>query len=190
MPSLGIAPVPGGAPAIWSCGCRDGTGFMRLSGGGGVYLFWRLGFRQSSFSHITRVFPAPRPYASARPLVSWVEVGCQARCRPFGWSFSRQPPPEPAVRVSPPRAQISGGSRLVTVTFGVGCGGYGGRVRVDLVEEQFQGAGDAGRGGALEGDGDCGGGVGDGAGQAADDGLAGDGAVFVVVAEVGVEVAR
>jgi len=42
---------------------------------------------------------------------------------------------------------------------------------------------------ALEGDGDRGGGAGDGAGQAADDGLAGDGAVFVVVAEVGVEVA-
>src|ERR1035441_8694222 len=73
---------------------------------------------------------------------------------------------------------------------GTGVAVYGGRVRVDLVEEQFQGAGDAGRGGALEGDGDCGGGVGDGAGQAADDGLAGDGAVFVVVAEVGVEVAR
>ena len=71
MPSLGIAPVPGGAPAIWSCGCRAGAGFMRLSGEGGVYPFWRLGFRQCSFSHITRVFPAPRPYASARPLVSW-----------------------------------------------------------------------------------------------------------------------
>ena len=45
-------------------------------------------------------------------------------------------------------------------------------------------------GGLLEGDGDRGGGAGDGAGQAADDGLAGDGAVFVVVAQVGVEVAR
>ena len=33
-------------------------------------------------------------------------------------------------------------------------------------------------------------GVGDGPGQAADDGLAGDGAVFVVIAQVGVEVAR
>ena len=39
-------------------------------------------------------------------------------------------------------------------------------------------------------DGDRGGGPGDGAGQAADDGLAGDGAVLVVVTEVGVEVAR
>ena len=44
---------------------------MRLSGGGGVYPFWRLGFRQFSFGHITRVFPALRPYASARPLVCW-----------------------------------------------------------------------------------------------------------------------
>jgi hypothetical protein len=42
--------------------------------------------------------------------------------------------------------------------------------------------------GLLEGDGDRAGGTGDGVGQAADDGLAGDGAVFVVVAEVGVEV--
>ena len=64
---------------------------------------------------------------------------------------------------------------------GAGVAGHGGRVRVDLVEEQFQGAGDAGRGGLLEGDGDRGGGEGDGAGEAADDGLAGDGAVFVVV---------
>src|ERR1039458_8362136 len=67
---------------------------------------------------------------------------------------------------------------------GAGVAGHGGRVGVDLVEEQFQGAGDAGRGGLLEGDGDRGGGEGDGSGQAADDGLAGDGAVFVVVTQV------
>jgi hypothetical protein len=42
-----------------------------LSGGGKVYPGWRLGFRQSSFSHIARVPSARRPYASARPLVSW-----------------------------------------------------------------------------------------------------------------------
>src|ERR1035441_4923499 len=72
---------------------------------------------------------------------------------------------------------------------GAGVAGHGGRVGVDLVEEQFQGAGDAGRGGLLEGDGDRGGGEGDGAGQAADDGLAGDGAVFVVVTQVVVELA-
>jgi hypothetical protein len=61
---------------------------------------------------------------------------------------------------------------------------------VDLVEEQGQGAGDAGRAGGFESDGDPGGGAGDGAGQAADDGLAGDGPVFVVVMQVGVEVVR
>src|ERR1017187_3157592 len=71
---------------------------------------------------------------------------------------------------------------------GAGVAGHGGRVGVDLVEEQFQGAG-AGRGGLLEGDGDRGGGEGDGSGQAADDGLAGDSAGFVVVTQGVVELA-
>ncbi len=53
---------------------------------------------------------------------------------------------------------------------------------VDLVDEQGQGAGDAGCVGLLEFDGDGLLSVGDSAGQAADDGLAGDGPVFVVVA--------
>ena len=39
--------------------------------GARIYPGWRLGFRQSSFSHIARVPSARRPYASARPLVSW-----------------------------------------------------------------------------------------------------------------------
>src|ERR1035441_490107 len=100
---------------------------------------------------------------------------------------------------------------------GAGVAGHGGRVVVDLVEEQPQGLGDGGgagggegdgdRGGGggdgfgeglgdgqvagvVEGDGDRGGGVGDGSGEAPDDGLAGDGAVFVVVLQVGVEVNR
>src|ERR1039457_4832503 len=47
--------------------------------------------------------------------------------------------------------------------------------------------GAAGGPGGVELDGDRGGGPGDGAGHAADDGLAGDSAVLVVVAEVGVE---
>src|SRR5215831_15915770 len=38
---------------------------------GTSYPFRRLGFRQSSFRHITRIFPARRPYAWARPPVSW-----------------------------------------------------------------------------------------------------------------------
>ena len=57
----------------------------------------------------------------------------------------------------------------------------------DLVDEQREGACDAGAAGGLEGDGDGGGGEVDGVGEAADDGLAGDGAVFVVVAQAGVE---
>ena len=68
--------------------------------------------------------------------------------------------------------------------------GHGGRGGVDLLDEQGQGAGDAGGAGLLEVDGDRGGGPGDGAGQAADDALAGDGAVFVLVAQVGVELVR
>ena len=38
-----------------------------------VYLctFWRLGFRQSSFRHITRAPQRLAPYAWARPLLSW-----------------------------------------------------------------------------------------------------------------------
>jgi hypothetical protein len=66
------------SPRHWRCartqrhaGAVPGTGFMRLSGGGKVYPGWRLGFRQSGFSHIARVPSARRPYASARPLVSW-----------------------------------------------------------------------------------------------------------------------
>ena len=66
------------SPRHWRCartqrhaGAVPGTGFMRLSGGAKVYPGWRLGFRQSGFSHIARVPSARRPYASARPLVSW-----------------------------------------------------------------------------------------------------------------------
>ena len=95
------------------------------------------------------------------------------------------------------RAQISGkgcapglnaGSRGELVGDGAAVAGHGGRGGVDLLDQQGQGAGDAGGGGPFEADGDRGGGAGDGAGQAADDGFAGDGAVFVVVAQVGVEV--
>jgi len=78
-------------------------------------------------------------------------------------------------------------ARSELVGDGPGVAGYLRRNGVDLVGEQGQGAGDAGLGGLLEGDGDRFGGEGDGAGGAADDGLAGDGAVFVVVAQVGVE---
>jgi hypothetical protein len=36
-----------------------------------IFTCWRLGFRQSSFSHITRVPQRAVPYAWARPLLSW-----------------------------------------------------------------------------------------------------------------------
>src|SRR5437773_9442374 len=73
---------------------------------------------------------------------------------------------------------------------GPGVAGHGGRVLVDLVEEEPQGAGDGAGAGLVEGDGDVGRRAGDGPGESADYGLAGDGAVFVVVTEVGVEVVR
>ena len=38
---------------------------------GTSYPFWRLGFRQSSFRHITRISRRAAPYAWARPPVSW-----------------------------------------------------------------------------------------------------------------------
>lgn len=65
-----------------------------------------------------------------------------------------------------------------------GDGGWG---LVEVVQEVGQGSGDVGLVGSFEGDGDGGGGVGDGAGESSDDGFAGDGAVFVVVAQVGVQ---
>src|SRR5260370_3928896 len=70
---------------------------------------------------------------------------------------------------------------------GAAVAGQGGRGGVDLLNQQGEGAGNEGGGGAFEVDGDRGGGEGDGSGEAADDGFAGDGAIFVVVAQVGVE---
>ena len=63
--------------------------------------------------------------------------------------------------------------------------GDGGWSLVEVTQEVGQGSGDVGLVGSFEGDGDGGGGVGDGAAEPSDDGFAGDGAVFVVVAEVG-----
>src|SRR6266852_5722120 len=83
---------------------------------------------------------------------------------------------------------MSGAGELVGD--GPAVAGHGGRVLVDLVEEEPQGAGDGPGAGLVEGDGDGVRGAGDDTREAADDGLAGDGAVFVVVAEVGVEAVR
>src|ERR1035441_1414227 len=65
--------------------------------------------------------------------------------------------------------------------------GDGGRGVVDLVDEQGEGAGDAGVSWRFGGEVDGGGGEGNCAGQPADDAFPGEGAVFVVVAQVGVE---
>src|SRR5712692_6439429 len=73
------------------------------------------------------------------------------------------------------RLGLNAGSRGELVGDGAGVARHGGRGGVDLVDEQGQGAGDAGGAGLFEPDGDGVGGPGDGAG-------------FVVVAQVGVEV--
>jgi len=65
-----------------------------------------------------------------------------------------------------------------------GDGGWG---LVEVVQELGQGLGEVGSAGSFEGDGDGGGGVGDGAAESSEDGFAGDGAVFVVVTQVGVQ---
>jgi hypothetical protein len=52
----------------------------------GSYIDWRLGFRQSSFRHITRVSQRTAPNVWARPLVSWhalVPVHLSASGKPF-----------------------------------------------------------------------------------------------------------
>ena len=84
--------------------------------------------------------------------------------RKLGVSRSRSP----ARTVRP---KLNAGLRGEVVGDGAVVAGHGGRGGVDLLDEQGQGAGDAGGAGLLEVDGDRGGGPGDGAGQAADDGL-------------------
>ena len=60
---------------------------------GTSYPFWRLGFRQSSFRHITRISRRAAPYAWARPPVSWHAIV------PFAFRLLGQPlDPEILVR--------------------------------------------------------------------------------------------
>src|SRR5260370_666405 len=87
------------------------------------------------------------------------------------------------------RVELKAGFRGEPVGDGPGVAGHDRGFVVDLLDEHRQGAGDAGRGGPVELDGDRGASVGDGSGQPADDGLPGDGAVLIIVAEVGVELA-
>src|ERR1700733_9723993 len=71
MPSLGIAPAPedcGARPLIAPQGRhRLQASFRRAF----TCAFWRLGFRQSGFRHITRISRRAAPDTWARPPVSW-----------------------------------------------------------------------------------------------------------------------
>ncbi len=62
-------------------------GFRRLSGRCGSCTFWRLGLRQSSFRHITRIPRRAAPYAWTRPPVSWHAI---FPFSPFGSWVSHQ----------------------------------------------------------------------------------------------------
>ena len=80
--------APGGLQQV----CSDpaagaGTGFRRLSGRWAVCTFWRLGLRQSSFRHITRIPRRAAPYAWTRPPVSWHAI---FPFSPFGSWVSHQ----------------------------------------------------------------------------------------------------
>ncbi len=101
----GIAPAPRRITAGSSSSRHRGrrrlqTSFQRACG----CTFRRLGFGQSSSRHITRTSRRAIPYAWAWPPVSWGRGRLPGEVPALGWSFSRQPPPEPAVRVSPQRA--------------------------------------------------------------------------------------
>src|SRR5579862_1911332 len=71
MPSLGIAPAPRRCTREILTRAQGRHRFHASFRREPSFTFWRLGFRQSSFNHIARAFPAPRPYALARPLVYW-----------------------------------------------------------------------------------------------------------------------
>ena len=75
MPGQGIAPAPGGLrQALGHPAAGTGAGFRRLSGGRLICTSWRLGFRQCSFHHVTRISRHAAPYAWALLPVSWHAV--------------------------------------------------------------------------------------------------------------------
>src|SRR6266568_7054245 len=84
-----------------------------------------------------------------------------------------------------PGSVLNRGWRRELVGDGPGVAGHAGRGCVDLLGEQGEGAGDPWRCGWVEGDGDGAGRAGDGAAEVEQ--VAGDGPVFVVVAQVVVE---
>ena len=78
MPGQGIAPAPGGLrQALGHPAAGTGAGFRRLSGGRLICTSWRLGFRQCSFHHVTRISRHAAPYAWALLPVSWPGHCCR-----------------------------------------------------------------------------------------------------------------
>src|ERR1700730_16278392 len=71
MSSLDIAPSPEVATEKYSLHHRGRRRFQASFRRVRLFTFWRLGFRQFRFRHITRASQHLVPYAWARPLVSW-----------------------------------------------------------------------------------------------------------------------
>src|ERR1700704_257689 len=71
MSSLDIAPRPGGCTSSRLMPVQDGAPVSDVVPADESLHHWRLGFRQSSFRHITRVSQRTAPNAWAQPLVSW-----------------------------------------------------------------------------------------------------------------------
>ena len=75
MPDRASLLHPRGLPQVPAhLAAGTGAGYRRLSGGCPDHTFWRLGFRQSSFRHITRIPRRTAPYAWARSPVSWPAI--------------------------------------------------------------------------------------------------------------------
>ena len=70
-PHWGSLRIPEIAPATYTCRRRIRHRFQASFRRMMSCIFWRLGFRQSSFRHITRVPQRPAPYAWTRPPLSW-----------------------------------------------------------------------------------------------------------------------
>jgi hypothetical protein len=85
MPSLGIAPHPGGLQRVLVYPAAGaGTGLQAsFRQAATLYAFRELGFRQSSFRHITRASRRTAPYAWARPPVSWHALFPEKKRRPL-----------------------------------------------------------------------------------------------------------
>ena len=93
--------------------CGERSAYLAAGAGAGLQAsfrraftcaFWRLGFRQSGFRHITRIFPACRPVRLG-PAAGFLGRGrLPGEVPALAGPFPGQPPPEPAVRVSPQRA--------------------------------------------------------------------------------------